>query len=97
MPGTADDVVVVYFGYGRAKAGRVGSGVGFDGFALRGSSTPWFGGGAEIATTGETYTLASTQNHFTMEGRNPVRVVEAEAYRKDPKVVEALGPHILAS
>jgi molybdopterin-containing oxidoreductase family iron-sulfur binding subunit len=94
MPGTADDVVVVTMGFGRKKAGRVGSGIGFDAFPLRGSATPWFAGGAELAKTGETYSLASTQNHFMMEGRNPVRVVDAEAYRRDPKVVEALGPHL---
>ena len=33
MPGTADDVVVVHFGYGRARAGRVGTGIGVNTFA----------------------------------------------------------------
>jgi molybdopterin-containing oxidoreductase family iron-sulfur binding subunit len=94
QPGTADDVAVVYFGYGRPKAGRVGSGVGFDGFGIRTSATPWFAGGAELAATGESYVLASTQNHFVMEGRHPVRVVDREAYRADPAVVRELGPHV---
>ena len=93
MPGTADDTVVVFYGFGRAKAGRVGSGVGHDAFGVRTSATPWFGGGAEVAKAGRSYILASTQNHFAMEGRHPVRVVDAAAYRKDPTVVEALGPH----
>ena len=30
LPGTADDVVVVHFGYGRTRAGRIGNGVGDD-------------------------------------------------------------------
>ena len=64
MPGTADDVVVVHFGYGRKKAGRVGTGVGHDVFGLRSSTTPWFGGGAKVTKTGDTYFVASTQNHF---------------------------------
>ena len=86
MPGTADDVVVVHFGYGRTRAGRVGTGVGVDAFALRTSKAPWFDGGAEDrADRRARYALASTQNHFAMEGRHPVRVVDAEEYRKDPK------------
>jgi molybdopterin-containing oxidoreductase family iron-sulfur binding subunit len=91
LPGTADDVVVVHFGYGRRRSGRVGTGLGVDAFGLRTSKAVWFDGGAEIRRTGETYFIASTQNHFMMEGRHPVRTVTTEAYRKDPKAVAALG------
>ena len=84
LPGTADDTVVVHFGYGRRNAGRVGSKVGHDGFALRSSRALWFEGGASVARTGESYMVAATQNHFMMEGRNPVRVVTAEEYRSAP-------------
>jgi MoCo/4Fe-4S cofactor protein with predicted Tat translocation signal len=94
MPGTADDVAVVHFGYGRATAGRVGGGVGFDTFPLRSSSAPWFEGGAQVTATGENYSIASTQNHFAMEGRHPVRVVDLVEYRENPKSVAELGPHI---
>ena len=94
MPGTADDVAVVQFGYGRANAGRVGGGVGFDTFPLRSSSAPWFESGAQVTATGENYSIASTQNHFAMEGRHPVRVVDAAEYRENPKSVAELGPHI---
>ena len=85
MPGMARDVVAVHFGYGRRKTGRVGTGVGVDTFGLRTSKAVWFDGGAEIVRTGEHYDLASTQNHFMMEGRHPVRVVDAEDYRAHPK------------
>jgi MoCo/4Fe-4S cofactor protein with predicted Tat translocation signal len=91
MPGTADGVIGVHFGYGRRKAGRVGSNIGFDPFVIRTAAAPWFEGGAQISRTGETHPLASTQTHFAMEGRNPVRVVNAEAYKADPKLVHALG------
>ncbi len=92
MPGTADGVIAVHFGYGRKKAGRVGTGVGVDVFPIRTSKAPWFDGGAEVRNTRETYVIAATQNHFQMEGRNPVRVVDAEQYRNDPKSVEKMGP-----
>jgi molybdopterin-containing oxidoreductase family iron-sulfur binding subunit len=91
MPGTADNTIVVHFGYGRRRAGRVGTGTGHDVFGLRTSAAPWFGSGAEVIRTGDHYSIASTQNHFAMEGRHPVRAVDAETYRKDPQSVAALG------
>jgi molybdopterin-containing oxidoreductase family iron-sulfur binding subunit len=91
LPGTADDTVVVHFGYGRRRAGRVGNGLGVDVFPLRTSAAPWFDGGATITRTGESYPIASTQNHFSMEGRHPVRVVDADEYRGNPGSVAALG------
>ncbi|ODS52145.1 MAG: molybdopterin oxidoreductase [Acidobacteria bacterium SCN 69-37] len=92
QPGTPDDVAVVYFGFGRTTAGRVGGGVGFDTFPLRSSAAPWFESGAQVTRTGESYTIATTQNHFAMEDRYPVRVVDAEAYRENPDVVRELKP-----
>jgi MoCo/4Fe-4S cofactor protein with predicted Tat translocation signal len=92
LPGTADDVIVAHFGGGRRRTGRVGTDVGHDVFNLRTSAAPWFDGGAEFRKTGETYLVVSTQNHFAMEGRNPIRVVDAEEYRRNPKAVEELGP-----
>ena len=91
LPGTADDVVVVHLGYGRRRAGRVGTGIGVDTFALRTSAAPWFDGGAEISNTGDSYLIASTQNHFLMEGRHPVRVANVEEYRKDPDAIKKQG------
>ena len=93
MPGTADDTVVVHFGYGRKRAGKVGNGIGVDAFPLRTSQAPWFDGGATVTMTNETYLIASTQNHFLMEERHPVRVATAEQYRKDPSVIEHFGQH----
>ncbi len=93
LPGTADDVIVVHFGYGRRNAGRVGTKVGHDAFALRTARAPWFEGGATVARTGDRYPIAATQNHFMMEGRNPVRVVDAAEYRTAPaESVRKLGP-----
>lgn len=93
LPGTADDTVVVHLGYGRRRAGRVGTGLGVDVFPIRTSQTPWFGGGVTIAKTDQMYPIASTQNHFSMEGRHPVRVVNAGEYRTNPASVAQLVPH----
>jgi len=91
MPGTADGVIAVHFGYGRRKAGRVGSNIGCDPFVIRTAAAPWFVGGAALARTGDTHVLASTQSHFAMEGRNPVRVVDAEAFKAKPAIVHEMG------
>ena len=90
QPGHADDSVTVHFGYGRPKAGRVGGNVGFNAFTLRHSDAPWFDGGLEISKTG-TYDLSTTQTHWSMEGRNPVRVVTKEQYASHPESVHAMG------
>jgi molybdopterin-containing oxidoreductase family iron-sulfur binding subunit len=91
MPGTADGVIGVHFGYGRTKAGRVGSNIGHNPFAIRTSAAPWFAAGASIVRTGETHVLASTQSHFAMEGRNPVRVTDAAHYQSDPDVIKHMA------
>jgi len=92
MPGTADDVVVVLMGGGRAKVGQVGHGAGHNVFGLRGSNALWFDGGVEVTKTSESYPVYSTQNHFVMEDRHAVRVVDLADFRKNPKAVEELGP-----
>ena len=93
LPGTAENTVVVHFGYGRRRAGRVGTGTGHDVYGLRTADAPWFTGGAEVVLTGDRYLVVSTQNQFAMEGRHPVRAVDVAAYRQDPHVVAAMGHH----
>ena len=70
MPGHADDSVTVHLGYGRRRAGRVGSGIGFNAYAIRSSGAPWFGSGLEIAKTGDTYPLVTTQRHHIITGEH---------------------------
>ena len=83
-PGHAQDAVTISLGYGRTRAGRVGNGVGFNAFALRGSGSAWFGA-AQVAKAGGTYELVSTQDHWSIEGRNLVRSATLEDYKANPK------------
>jgi molybdopterin-containing oxidoreductase family iron-sulfur binding subunit len=91
LPGTADETVVVHFGQGRRRAGRIGTGVGHDVFPLRSSKAPWWDSGLEVVVADDTYLLVSMQNHFATEDRHPVRVVDLDVYRADPGSVAALG------
>lgn len=89
-PGHADNSVTVHLGYGRTAAGRVAEGAGFDAYRLRTSTTPWIGTGLGVTKTSSTYSLASTQNHFLLEGtdvdgeRAIVRVATLDEYKADP-------------
>src|ERR1035438_2914579 len=65
--GHPDNSVTITLGYGRKRAGRVGTAQGFDSYALRTSSAPWIATGVTIRKTGDTYKLASTQGMQSME------------------------------
>jgi molybdopterin-containing oxidoreductase family iron-sulfur binding subunit len=83
-PGHPDDAVTLTLGYGREKAGRVGSGVGVSAYLLRTSDAMWNAGGLKLTATGAHYGLASPQGHQTMEGRAIVRAATLEDFIKNP-------------
>jgi Fe-S-cluster-containing dehydrogenase component len=84
MPGHPDGAVTVQLGYGRSRAGRIGSGIGYNAYALRTADAPWFGVGLEIKKNGGRHPLAATQHHHGMEGRDIVRAVSAAEYALNP-------------
>ncbi|HXE75983.1 MAG TPA: TAT-variant-translocated molybdopterin oxidoreductase [Candidatus Xenobia bacterium] len=90
-PGHADDSVTVFLGYGRTRAGRIGTGIGYNAYAIRTATAPWFATGVEIVQTGERHPLACTQNHHSMEGRALVRAGTIEEYQKHPDFVQEMG------
>jgi MoCo/4Fe-4S cofactor protein with predicted Tat translocation signal len=85
VPGQPDDTVTVTLGYGRTRAGRVGTStadkpLGFNAYRLRTSDAMWQGAGLEVVPTGDEYLLAVTQLHFNMEGRDIVRSNTLDEY-----------------
>ena len=83
MPGQPDNVITIQLGYGRDRAGRVGSGPGFNAYEIRTSDAPWSASGVEVRKTGAQYQLAATQVHFSMEGRDILRESSLEEYFKE--------------
>ncbi|MGI8654915.1 MAG: TAT-variant-translocated molybdopterin oxidoreductase [Pyrinomonadaceae bacterium] len=83
-PGHADNCVTVHLGYGRTRVGHVGTNAGFNAYAIRTSDALWFGGGLGIHPTGARYSLACTQQHHSMEGRDIVRSATLDEYRAHP-------------
>ena len=94
--GHPDNSVTVFLGYGRRRAGRAGTGVGVDFYALRYSAAQWFATGVNIAKTAGTYKLATTQGYQTMDtavGTRPlVRTTSLEEYRKEPEFAREEEP-----
>ncbi len=84
VPGQADHTVVLHLGYGRTRAGVVGTGPGFDAFRLVTSDAPSGGPGLEIAPTSEKYTVVTTQAQRNIEGRDHIRTVSLADFVKNP-------------
>jgi molybdopterin-containing oxidoreductase family iron-sulfur binding subunit len=91
QPGMADDTVGLALGYGREKTGRVGAGAGFNAYKLRATGNMHYASGASVKNTGDkSYELATTQSHWSMEGRPIVREANLEQYRENPKFAQQM-------
>ncbi len=105
LPGQADYSVTIPLGYGRNFKGYVGTNVGFNGYVLRTSDTMEFGQSLTMTLTGQTYALASTQDHGGLEpeklateeieNRLPILIREAELkeYQRHPDFVKEYEEH----
>lgn len=84
LPGLPDNVAIVPLGYGRHVCGRVGVGVGFDSYSVRGSASRRVASGAKLArVTGKSdwYHISSTQTHGSMEGRQVLRETDMRRWQ----------------
>ena len=94
MPGQPDDVITIHLGYGRTSAGHVGSVTivepdsrlpsgGFNAYEIRTADAPWFATGAQASKVAGQFQLATTQAHFSMEGRDLLRESSLEEYSRE--------------
>jgi molybdopterin-containing oxidoreductase family iron-sulfur binding subunit len=91
VPGMADGTVALWLGYGRERAGRVGTGRGHDVYRVLPGSPATLHAGAQVRPTGERFPLACAQGHHSMEGRDLVRWAPLETYRKSPDFAQHMG------
>jgi MoCo/4Fe-4S cofactor protein with predicted Tat translocation signal len=98
VPGHANNSITLHLGYGRSKAGTVGTGPGFNANLIRSSDAPSIANGLKIEKTGDKYYFAVTQHQYAIdqeghqsseEGeqavrRDLVRIATLDEYRKDP-------------
>ena len=98
QPGMADYSLGLALGYGRRMAGRVGTGVGFNAYKI--FTGQYVETGATVRKTGETYPLATTQSHWSMEGRPAVREANLQEFSRNPDFANEMHgaePPIVAS
>jgi MoCo/4Fe-4S cofactor protein with predicted Tat translocation signal len=87
LPGQANDCVTVHLGYGRRRAGSIGSGIGFNANEIRTSDALWGGPGLQIEKTGRRHALVTTQHHYSMEDRQLIRTGTFADFGKDPSAI----------
>src|SRR5256884_47253 len=95
--GHPDNSVTAFLGYGRRRAGRAGTGAGFDMYQIRPSATPWFTSGVNIHKTGGTHPLASTHDKQSIETPNNaerplVQAATLEEYQREPNFAKEEEP-----
>jgi Fe-S-cluster-containing dehydrogenase component len=99
LPGHPGNSVTVHLGYGRTRAGQLGTAIGFNAYSLRPSDSLWFGSGLQVRKTGDEFPIYSTQDHHDMglEGmgslsrdRNLIRVADVEEYNGDSNLIQEM-------
>ena len=85
QPGHPDNTVTLFLGYGQTRTGRVGTGTGYNAYAVRAASSLYIAAGAKVEVTNESMPIAVTQGHFSMEGREPVKAATLEEFLKNAK------------
>lgn len=95
VPGMADYTLGLALGYGRPSAGRVGrlddgKPSGFNAFEIRSSDGLHHNIGVKVERTARVYPLASTQEHWAIEGRPAVREANRDQFIEHPDFVDLL-------
>ncbi len=83
-PGHAQDSITLFLGYGRTRAGTLGSNRGYNANSIRAAAAPWIAQGVDVRKTGDRYPLVSTQMHHAMENRHLVRRASVTEYAERP-------------
>jgi len=89
QPGHADGSVTVHLGYGRTRAGHVGTRIGFNAYGMRTSTALWQDFGLSARKVGSDYLLVSIQDYHALDTRR--HIIEAAAiedYRRHPNLIQ---------
>ncbi len=88
QPGLPKGVIAIAVGYGRTAAGKTANGIGANAFSIIGNASGYFQynvSGASISASTAKYSIAATQTHHTMMGRQIVKETTLEEYKKDSR------------
>jgi len=70
--GHIDGAVTLHLGYGRTKAGRAGTGMGFNPYGLRTSQALWHDTGLEARKISGAYEFAATEDDHVLDARRHI-------------------------
>ena len=84
-PGHPDDCGTLHLGYGRTRAGRTGTDVGVNAYALLSSASALVE--AKVSSVRGSHKLVVTQEHHSMEGRGHLRSATVAAFKANPTFV----------
>src|SRR6185295_10615505 len=79
--------------YSESCKGRIGKGAGYNAYRIRSSSAPYLATGAKLTSVGRLHKLATTQNHWVMEGRPIIREANLDQYRQHPDFAKGMNMH----
>ena len=88
QPGQPKGTVSIALGYGRTEVGKIGNGIGQNAFLLIGhkdTNRNYAGQSISLKKTADTYPLATTQTHHSMEAREIVKETTFAEYVMDSK------------
>src|SRR5262249_38055805 len=66
---------------------------GYNAYLFRTTASPSLGSGAKLTATGRWHHLATTQDHWAMEGRPIIREANLEQYRQHPQFAKGMNMH----
>ncbi len=87
QPGQADGTISIAYGYGRSHVGKVADGVGVNVFPfmkMESGNRKAYMATSSVSKTGKKYEFASTQSHYSMEGRDIVRETTLAEWLEKP-------------
>ena len=90
LPGQAENTVTLQLGYGREQAGRVGTKKGYNAYLLRTADALWQDTGLTLRKTAQREDFATTQNHFTIEGRDLYRDGTLAEFIRQPRFAQKM-------
>ncbi len=93
QPGHVNGAITLHLGYGRTRAGRAGTGMGFNPYGIRTAKAMWQDVGLELKKVSGQYEFATNANDYIPEGRwigsrrHIIHTGDIADYRKDPASV----------
>ncbi len=85
LPGQAEETLTLHLGYGRQSAGSVGTNKGYNAYSLRASDALWDGSDLTIRKLARREDFATTQHHFTIDGRDMYRAGTLAEFISHPR------------